>query len=85
MLRIRLRRIGAKKKPQYRVVVADQRSPRDGAFVETIGHYNPLPDPPILVINEEKALKWLRQGAQPSETAAKLLNQLGILEKVKER
>ncbi len=85
MLRIRLRRIGAKKKPQYRVVVADKRSPRDGAFVETIGHYNPLPDPPNLVINEEKALKWLRQGAQPSDTAAKLLNRLGILEKVKER
>ena len=84
MLRIRLRRIGAKKKPQYRVVVADKRSPRDGAFVETIGHYNPLPDPPDLVINEEKALKWLRQGAQPSDTAAKLLNRLGILEKVKE-
>ncbi|MFQ5934142.1 MAG: 30S ribosomal protein S16 [Dehalococcoidia bacterium] len=85
MLRIRLRRVGTKKRPRYRVVVADLRSPRDGAFVENIGHYNPVPDPPNLVIDEDKALKWLRQGAQPSETAAKLLDRLGILEKVKER
>ncbi|MFQ5872700.1 MAG: 30S ribosomal protein S16 [Dehalococcoidia bacterium] len=85
MLRIRLRRVGSRKKPRYRVVVADIRSPRDGAFVENIGHYNPVPDPPQLVIDEEKALKWLRQGAQPSDTAAKLLSRLGILERLKER
>ena len=85
MLRIRLRRVGTRNRPRYRVVVADSRSPRDGAFVETIGHYNPVSDPSELVINEERALKWLRQGAQPSDTAAKLLSRLGILERVKER
>lgn len=85
MLRIRLRRVGAKHSPRYRVVVADSRSPRDGAFIETIGHYNPVPDPPDVVIDEEKALKWLRQGAQPSDTATRLLDRLGILERVKER
>ena len=85
MLRIRLRRVGSKHRPSYRVVVAESRAPRDGAFVETIGHYNPLPDPPELVIDEEKALKWLKQGAQPSDTAAKLLKRLGLLERLKER
>jgi small subunit ribosomal protein S16 len=63
MVKIRLRRVGAKKKPSYRIVVADARAPRDGALIETIGHYNPLTDPPSVEINEEKALKWLRQGA----------------------
>ena len=85
MLRIRLRRVGAKHNPKYRVVIADSRSPRDGAFVETIGHYDPIPDPPTVVIDEEKALKWLRQGAKPSDTVAKLLNRMGTLERVKER
>ncbi len=85
MLRIRLRRVGTRNRPRYRVVVADSRSPRDGAFVENIGRYNPMADPAELVIDEEKALKWLRQGAQPSDTAAKLLNRLGILERLKER
>ena len=82
MLRIRLRRVGSKHNPKYRVVVADSRSPRDGRFVENIGHYDPIPDPPNLVIDEEKALKWLRQGAKPSESVAKLLNRMGTLEKV---
>ena len=73
MLRIRLRRTGAKKQPSYRVVVADKRSARDGSFVDHLGHYNPIPDPPEVVIDEEKMLKWLRVGAQPSDTVAHLL------------
>ncbi|MBE0415684.1 MAG: 30S ribosomal protein S16 [Dehalococcoidia bacterium] len=83
MVKIRLHRVGRKKKPSYRVVAADGRAPRDGAFIEIIGHYNPLTDPPTVVINEEKALKWLHQGAQPTERVASLLNKLGITEKFK--
>jgi small subunit ribosomal protein S16 len=81
MVKIRLRRVGAKKKQNYRVVVADARAPRDGAFIATIGHFNPLTDPETVVINEEEALRWLRQGAQPTATAARLLSKLGIMEK----
>ncbi len=81
MLRIRLRRVGKRKSPAYRIVVADSRSPRDGAFVEIIGQYNPLTDPVTLNIDGEKALKWLRQGAQPSERVAKLMASQGLLEK----
>ena len=81
MVKIRLRRTGAKKKPSYRVVVADSRAPRDGAFLSIIGHYNPLTDPETVVIDEEKALTWLRQGAQPTVTAARLLSKVGIMEK----
>lgn len=65
------------------MVVADARSPRDGAFIETIGHYDPLTDPPTIVIDEEKALKWLHQGAQPTETVTRLLNKLGIMERLR--
>jgi small subunit ribosomal protein S16 len=83
MLRIRLRRVGAKKQPSYRLVVADSRSPRDGAFVEVIGHFNPMTDPETVVINEERAAHWLSQGAQPSETTARLLKKAGILDKSK--
>ena len=83
MVKIRLRRVGTKNKPSYRVVVADSRSPRDGAFIAIIGHYNPLTDPETVTIDEEKALKWLRQGAQPTDTAARLLSKLGIMEKFK--
>lgn len=83
MLKIRLRRTGAKKQPSYRVVVADSRSPRDGAFVNIIGHYDPLTNPETIVINEEKALHWLSQGAQPTNTAARLLAKAGITEKFK--
>jgi small subunit ribosomal protein S16 len=83
MLRIRLRRVGARKHPAYRVVVADMRSPRDGAFVEIIGSYDPMTNPETIVIKEERALHWLRQGAQPSETTARLLGKAGILEKFK--
>jgi small subunit ribosomal protein S16 len=81
LLRIRLRRVGAKKKPSYRLVVADIRAPRDGAFVETIGHYDPMTDPETIVIQEERALHWLSQGAKPSDTTARLLGKAGILEK----
>ncbi len=83
MVKIRLRRVGAKKKPSYRLVAADSRAPRDGAFIDIMGHYNPLTDPETVVINEEKALYWLRQGAQPTATAARLLSKVGIMEKFK--
>ena len=83
MVKIRLRRVGAKNSPSYRLVAADSRSPRDGAFITIIGHYNPLTDPETVAIDEEKALHWLRQGAQPTEAAARLLSKLGILEKFK--
>ncbi|MBE9502372.1 MAG: 30S ribosomal protein S16 [Chloroflexi bacterium] len=83
MVKIRLRRTGKKKKPSYRVVIADARAPRDGDFIEIIGHYDPLTEPPTIVIDEEKALKWLRQGAQPTETVSSLLNKVGIMEKFK--
>jgi small subunit ribosomal protein S16 len=85
MVKIRLRRVGSKKKPSYRLVVADSRSPRDGAFIATIGHYNPLTDPETIVIDEETALSWLKQGAQPTETAARLLAKVGIIPKSKTR
>jgi len=65
------------------VVIADSRAPRDGAFINIIGHYNPLTEPATVVINEEEALKWLRQGAQPTSTVARLLSKAGIMEKFK--
>jgi small subunit ribosomal protein S16 len=81
MLRIRLRRTGKKKQPSYRVVVADSRAPRDGSFVETIGLYDPLTDPPTIRIDDEKARGWMTKGAQPSETVVKLMRRQGILPK----
>jgi len=83
MVKIRLRRVGAKNKPSYRLVVADSRAPRDGAFINIIGHYNPLTEPETVVIDEEKALYWLRQGAQPTTTVARLLSKAGVIEKFK--
>ena len=83
MVKIRLRRIGAKNQPSYRLVAADSHSPRNGAFIEIIGHYNPLTDPATVVIDEEKALYWLGKGAQPTATTARLLTKAGILEKFK--
>jgi len=83
MVKIRLRRVGAKNRPSYRLVVADSRAPRDGAFISIIGHYNPLTEPETLVIDEEEALKWLQQGAQPTVTATRLLSKAGIIEKFK--
>jgi small subunit ribosomal protein S16 len=73
LLKIRLSRVGKKKRPAYRIVVADSRAPRDGANVEIIGHYDPLTEPPTIVINEERVTHWLGYGAQPSEAVAKLL------------
>ena len=81
MVKLRLRRVGAKKRPMYRIVAADSRAPRDGAFLETVGHYNPLTNPATVVVDEEKALKWLRNGAQPTGTTARLLRKAKVLEK----
>lgn len=81
MLRIRLRRVGKKKQPSYRIVVAEATAPRDGAYVDQVGFYNPRTDPPTVIINEEKARLWLQRGAQPSEPVARMLRKLGILEK----
>ena len=83
MVKIRLRRVGAKNRPSYRLVVADSRSPRDGAFIAIIGHYDPLTDPETIVVDEEKALSWLRQGAQPTATVTRLLSKFGIMDKYK--
>ena len=80
MVKIRLRRVGTKKSPSYRIVVADSRAPRDGAFIANLGHYDPLTDPETIVIDQEKALSWLKQGAQPTDTAARLLAKAGIIE-----
>ena len=78
-VKIRLKRLGAKKSPFYRVVVADERSPRDGRFIEEIGYYNPLTDPVDIKIDAEKATKWLNNGAQPTETVRTLLKKSEIL------
>jgi small subunit ribosomal protein S16 len=83
MVKIRLRRIGTRNKPIYRMVVADERSPRDGKFIEIIGQYNPLTDPETFVVDEEKALKWLKYGAQPTGTALRLLTKVGVTDKFK--
>jgi len=80
-VRIRLRRIGKKKQPQYRLIVAEAASPRDGRFIESIGRYNPRLDPPLISVDEERALAWLRQGAQPSDTARSMLVKTGVWEK----
>jgi small subunit ribosomal protein S16 len=82
MVKIRLRRVGAKKQPSYRVVVADSRSPRDGRFIETIGFYNPRTEPPTVEIKEDRALHWLSHGAQPTEAVASLLKRLGTMERL---
>ncbi len=81
MVKIRLRRMGKKKQPSYRVVVADSRSPRDGRFIETIGFYNPRTEPPTIQIKEDRALYWLSQGAQPTDPVTRLLRNKGTLER----
>ncbi|WP_373898477.1 30S ribosomal protein S16 [Haloimpatiens sp. FM7315] len=81
-VKIRLRRMGAKKAPFYRVVVADSRCPRDGRFIDEIGYYNPTTEPITVKIDEEKAVKWVNNGAQPSDTVKKLFNVTGINEKI---
>ncbi|HXF57322.1 MAG TPA: 30S ribosomal protein S16 [Actinomycetota bacterium] len=81
MVRIRLMRTGRTKRPSYRVVVADARAPRDGRFIEQIGIYQPRSDPSVIQIEEERALYWLRQGAQPSDQVQNLLEKTGIWER----
>ncbi len=83
MLRIRLRRVGKRGRPYYRIVVADSRAPRDGAYVDWIGQYDALQSPPAVTLNEQRAIHWLKQGAQPSEPVQRIFNWNGIFEKVK--
>jgi len=78
-VKIRLKRVGMKKAPSYRVVVADARSPRDGRIIENIGWYNPRVEPSAIHIDEEKALSWLKSGAQPTDSVAQLLRRTGVL------
>jgi small subunit ribosomal protein S16 len=80
-VKIRLKRVGKKKAPSYRVVVADSRSPRDGRIIENIGWYNPLVEPSAIKIDEERALRWLKVGAQPTESVTSLLKRTGVLER----
>ena len=81
MVKIRLRRMGAKKQPTYRFVVADARSPRDGRFIEILGHYNPRTEPKTVVVDEGKAKEWLAKGAQPSVTVRRLFAEKGLMER----
>ena len=78
--KLRLTRIGKTKQPQYRIVVADSRSPRDGRFIEILGHYDPRQDPSVLTVDNDKAVKWLGEGAQPTDRVAKLLKISGAME-----
>ena len=81
-VKIRLRRMGAKKRPFYRLVVANSTSARDGRFIDTLGHYDPCTEPPTLKVDADKAVKWLSNGAQPTDIARALLKKEGILDKV---
>lgn len=81
MMKIRLRRMGAKKQPTYRFVVADSRSPRDGKFIEILGHYNPRTEPKTVEVNAEKAQAWIKKGAQPTETVRRLFAEKGIMDR----
>ena len=83
MVKIRLWRAGSRNRPCYRVVAADARAPRDGKVIEFLGHYDPLPEVPTIVIDEEKTLRWLRYGAQPTKPVLGLLSKVGIWEKFK--
>lgn len=83
-VRIRLRRMGAKKRPFYRVVVADSRSPRDGRFIEEIGYYDPIKNPREVRIEEDKAVEWMLKGARPSETVRRLFDETGVMKKFDE-
>lgn len=78
-VKIRLRRMGAKKAPFYRIIVADSRSPRDGRFIEEVGYYNPMTNPAEIKVDAEKAQKWLESGAQPTETVKSILTKSGII------
>ncbi len=77
-IRIRLRRVGRKKQPEYRIVVAESTSARDGRFVETLGHYNPRVNPPVISVDRDKARQWLAKGATPSDTVRSLLKKAGV-------
>jgi len=81
-VKIRLKRIGAKKAPFYRIVVADSRAPRDGRFIEEIGYYNPLVEPTLIKIDEEKAVNWVKNGAQPTDIVKRLFVKTGLTEKL---
>ncbi len=83
MIRIRLRRTGATKQPHYRIVVADARAPRDGKYIDLVGHYDPQTEPATINVDAEKAARWVRQGAQMTETVEKLFARAGVLEQVK--
>lgn len=80
-VKIRLKRMGAKKSPFYRVVVADSRSPRDGRLIETLGHYDSTTQPAVIKLDEEKAIEWLQKGAQPTDTVKDLFSKVGIMKK----
>lgn len=80
-VKLRLKRMGSKQKPFYRIVAADARSPRDGRFIETVGTYNPLKNPTEIKVDEEKALAWLNNGAQPTDTVRSILTESGIMKK----
>ena len=80
-VKLRLKRMGSKQKPFYRIVAADARSPRDGRFIETVGTYNPLKNPTEIKVDEEKALTWLNNGAQPTDTVRSILTEFGIMKK----
>lgn len=79
MVKIRLRRMGAKKAPFYRIVVADARSPRDGRFIEQLGYYDPTKNPAVIHVDQERAIYWIGHGAQPTDTVRSLLRQAGVL------
>ncbi|MBQ1299911.1 MAG: 30S ribosomal protein S16 [Erysipelotrichaceae bacterium] len=85
MVKLRLKRMGAKKQPSYRIVAADSRAPRDGRFIEILGFYNPRTNPAEVIIDEEKVLKWLNNGAQPSDTVRSILSREGIMKKFHEQ
>lgn len=82
MVKIRLNRMGAKRQPFYRIVVADSRSPRDGRFIEIVGNYDPKKDPAIINVDEEKVIAWIQKGAQPTDTVRSLLSKKGIMQKI---
>ena len=84
MLRIRLRRVGKKGNPSYRIVVAESSSPRDGAYLEWIGNYDPMADPPAITIKEDRAAQWLSKGAQPSDAVARILDKSGLFQRTEE-
>ena len=83
-VKLRLKRMGAKKRPFYRIVAADSRSPRDGRFIEEVGYYNPIEKPAVVKIDEEKALAWLSNGAIPTDTVRNLFSEQGIMKKFHE-